>query len=70
MSKKIVELSQRALIDRSVNYTWCASLVTNQTMEKFAQYILEDFLADHPQKDELVSEYIRKVKSDPFEPQE
>jgi hypothetical protein len=39
-------------------------------MEKFAEYLLEDFLADHPQKDELVSEYIRKVKSDPFEPQE
>jgi hypothetical protein len=70
MSKKIVELSKKAMRVRELNYSWCAGGVTLLTMQKFAEYILLDFLADDPNKDQLVQQYIDKLKSDPFEAQE
>jgi len=70
MSKKIVELSKKAMRVHETNYSWCAGGVTLLTMEKFAEYVLLDFLADDPNKDKLVKQYIDKLKSDPFEAQE
>ena len=70
MSKKILELSKKAMRIREHDYSWCAGGVTLLTMEKFAEYILLDFLADDPNKDQLVQQYMDKLKSDPFEAQE
>jgi 6-pyruvoyl-tetrahydropterin synthase len=70
MSKKIIEMVTRALCHREVNYTWSASGFTLLTMEKFAEYVLDDFLDDNPNKEQLIKDYLIKIKSNPYEPNE